>query len=276
MVSLSVDLSDEWECAVEYSVPAVENAARLLKHLQDAGRRSMTLAEVCDAAGVPRSSGFAIMKTLEKHGLVRSDVNKHYRLGWALVGLGASASEQTTSVEVLRPYLRALGEDTRLTCVLARRVGDELMIVEKIESTSDIRVTATVGRLYPLAAGALGKLLLAFAPQPTTNDYMSRRGLPSFTRSSITDPETFVQELTHIRSVGYARSLGEYVEGVNVVAAPVFSAGGEVDLTVATLGLASLLPPEKTDEFGARVLRAGREMTQAIGGPWSLSSPVSP
>lgn len=260
---------------MEYSVPAVENAVRLMKQLQDVGAKPVTLADLCDAADVPRSSGFAIMKTLEKHGLVRSDTNKQFRLGWALIALGASASEQATSVEVLRPHLRALGEDTGLTCVLGQRVGDELMIVEKVESTSDIRVTATVGRLYPLAAGALGKLLLAFAPRATVDDYVSRFGLPSFTRSSITDPEAFAHELTCVLGAGYATSLGEYIEGVNVVAAPVFSAAGEVDLTVATLGLASLLPPEKTDEFGARVLRAGRDMTQSIGGRWSLSSPRS-
>ena len=250
--------------ALAYSVPAVETAIKLLDHLRSHGG-DKSLADLCDTLGIPRSTGFNVMKTLEKHGFVTSDTtSKRYRLGWALIALGAQASEQTSFAEVVRPYLEELGGDTGLTCVLAQRLGDHLMIVDKVETSNDIRVTATVGRHYPLGAGAIGKALLAFESDEEVMAYIERRGLPAFTPYSITSADEFLRDLAETRSRGYARSREEYVGGVNVVGSPIFSSNGRADLTIAALGLTSSLPPERFEEFGLRVVGAARRISAAL------------
>lgn len=252
-----------------YSVPAVETAIKLLNYLKANAQSQKSLAEACNTLGIPRSSGFNIMKTLEKHGFVRFDgESKRYSLGWALVELGTKASEQMNYVEVVRPYLRALGRDTGLTCVLAQRAEDQLMMLDKVESSNDIRVTATVGQLYPLSAGALGKALMAYLTEAEIRSYVARCGLPPFTPNAITDAELLRRELAEVRRIGFAKSLEEYVRGVNVVASPIFDASGGVSLTVAALGLTSALPVESIEEFGRKVLDTARQMTAALGGVW--------
>ncbi|MCL5264350.1 MAG: IclR family transcriptional regulator [Chloroflexi bacterium] len=252
-----------------YSVPAVETAIKLLNYLKANAHSQKSLAEVCDALGIPRSSGFNIMKTLEKHGFVKFDNDsKRYSLGWAMVELGTKASEQMNYVEVVRPYLRTLGRETSLTCVLAQRAGDQLLILDKVESSNDIRVTATVGQLYPLAAGALGKVLMAYLSSKDIESYLARYGLPSVTQNAITDIDVFLLELAEVRRVGFAKSLEEYVRGVNVVASPIFDASGGVSLTVAALGLVSALPAEQIEEFGSKVLSTAQRMTNTLGGAW--------
>jgi len=254
---------------VSYSVPAVETAIKLLNYLKADAQGQRSLAEVCDALDIPRSSGFNIMKTMEKYGFVRFDNDsKRYSLGWALVELGARASEQMSYVEVLRPYLRALGRATGLTCVLAQRAGDNLIMLDKVESSNDIRVTATVGQLYPLAAGALGKVLMAYLDVEAIQSYVARRGLPRATQNAITDVGVFLEELVEVRRVGFAKSFEEYVRGVNVVASPIFDSAGRVELAVAALGLTSALPVEQVEEFGSKVLTVARQMTSALGGAW--------
>ncbi len=251
-----------------YSVPAVETAIRLLTFLKDNDHGQKSLAEACDALGIPRSSGFNVMKTLERHGLVKFDgVSKRYSLGWALVELGTKASAQITHVEVIRPYLRELGRDTGLTCVTAQRVGDRLIMVDKVESSNDIRVTATIGHSYPLA-GALGKSLIAYLDEGEIRAHVSRIGLPAFTRTSITDVESLLGELAEVRQVGYAKSIEEYIQGVNVAASPVFDASGEVLVIVGAMGLSSYLPAERIGDFGLKVLNTARQATMALGGRW--------
>ena len=246
-----------------YSVPAVETAIKLLNQLRSHGG-DQSLAELCDAVGVPRSTGFNVMKTLEKHSFVASDpTSKRYRLGWALISLGAQASEQTSFVEVVRPYLEELGEETGLTCVLAQRLGDHLLIVDKVETSNDIRVTATVGRHYPLGAGALGKALLAAESDEEVLAYIERRGLPAFTPQSITDTDKFLRDLAETRVRGYARGAEEYVGGVNVVAASIFDSDGLADLAVGALGLTSSLPVHRFEEFGLKVVDVARRIAGA-------------
>ncbi len=254
---------------MSYSVPAVETAIKLLNYLKANAQGQKSLAEVCDALDIPRSSGFNIMKTMEKYGFVKFDNDsKRYSLGWALVELGTKASEQMNYIEVVRPYLRALGRDTGLTCVLAQRAADQLMMLDKVESSNDIRVTATVGQLYPLAAGALGKVLMAYLDAEEIQSYVARCGLPHATQNAITDAEVFLGELAEVRRVGFAKSFEEYVRGVNVVASPIFDPSGRVELTVAALGLTSALPTERVEEFGGKVLTVAQQMTSALGGAW--------
>ncbi len=248
-----------------YSVPAVETAIKLLNHLSVHGG-DKSLAELCDGLDVPRSTGFNVMKTLEKHGFVASDpVSKRYRLGWVLISLGAQASEQTSFVEVVRPYLEELGEETGLTCVLAQRLGDHLLMVDKVETSHDIRVTATVGRHYPLGAGAIGKALLAQESDEEVLAYIERRGLPAFTPRSITGTDAFMRELAENRLRGYACSGEEYVGGVNVVAAPISDGRGPTGLAVAVLGLTSSLPAQRFEEFGQKVMDVAGRILAARG-----------
>ncbi len=92
--------------------------------------------------------------------------------------------------------------------------------------------------------------------------------LTTYTEFAITDAQAFLAELASVREAGYARSLEEYVLGVNAVAAPVFDAAGRANLAVGVLGLTSFLPAERLEEFGALVVAAARQMTAVIGGIW--------
>jgi len=261
-----------------YSVPAVEAAIRLLNCLSTSGGRGKSLAEACDELAIARSTGFNILKTLERHGVVEFDPHsKRYELGWALARLGAAVSEQKSFVVTARPLLRELGRETGLTCVLAQRVEDQLIMVHKEESSNDIRVTATVGERYPLAAGAIGKALMAQMSDEEVRSYIARKGLPGHTATSVVEPDLFLEELAAVRAGGYATSREEYVRGVNVVASPVPVGGGLSALAIAALGLVSSLPEERFPECGPQVARAAHGISLALGGGgWSARQPSEP
>ncbi|MBI4317551.1 MAG: IclR family transcriptional regulator [Chloroflexi bacterium] len=252
-----------------YSSPMVETAVKLLNYLKGNSDRQKSLAEACTALDIPRSTGFTIMKTLERNNFVKFDPEtKRYSLGWALVELGAKASEQMTDTEVIRPYLRDLGQETGLTCILSQRVAEQVMIVEKVEPPGDVRVAPSVGNVYPLVASAVGKAFLAYMEDAEIHSLIARHGLRVFTLNSITDVEVYLRQLAEVRRLGFATSLEEFALGVNVVASPIFDASGTVKLTVAILGLTPYLPNERIREFGGKALNAARLMTSALGGVW--------
>ncbi len=253
-----------------YRVPAVEHTLELLVQLRDnSGPRGRSLSEVCDAAEVPRSSGLTILRTLASHGYVRFDPDtRRYRLGSALVGLGLRASEDMAHADVLHSHLVYLEQKTHLTAILGRVVGENVLVVDKVEGSRDIRATASIGQLFPIAAGALGKAVFAYKDDGLVRDYVRRVGLPAYTQLAVRDLNGLQEELALVRKEGYSRSLEEYVCGVNGVGAPIFDASGQATLSVALLGLVSCLPSEKVDAAGLTVLGVARRMTAAIGGIW--------
>lgn len=252
-------------------MPAVEHTVRLLNHLsQHAGSNGCPLTELCEGAGVPLSSGLNILRTLEANDYVRFEPDsKRYSLGWTLVaGIGLRASRGMGFPEILHTYLVRLEQQTQLTTLLNQLVGENVLVVDKVEGSRDVRASASIGHLSPASAGAPGKAMLAYQEEERILDYVGRVGLPAYTELAITDAQAFLEELTSVRKAGYARSLEEYVRGVNAVAAPVFDAAGRANLAVGVLGLTSFLPAERMEEFGALVVATGRQMTAAIGGVW--------
>lgn len=252
-----------------YLVPAVDRTVVLLTFLRNHKLGRATLSEICHATGTPRSSSLNILRTLEAHGFVRFDPeSKKFSLGWALVELGARASQQLSHLEVVRPYLHLLEHALDLTCVLGQRLADQAIITDKVESARDVVPTAPVGQLYPLSAGALGKAMLAFQEEEEILSYVRFMGLPSFTEFSITRADDLLRELVDVRRLAYAISIEEYTRGVVAVAAPVFDVSGRVALCVGALGRSVLLPAPCLPEIGATVRETARQMTVAVGGTW--------
>lgn len=193
--------------------------------------------------------------------------SKRYKLGWTLVaGIGLRASQGMGLPEILHTYLVRLEQQTQLTALLTQLVGENALVVDKVEGSRDVRASASVGHLSPASAGAPGKAMLAYQDEERVIDYIRRVGLPAYTEMAITDGTALLQDLASIREKGYATSIEQYVRGVNAVAAPVFDAAGRANLAVGVLGLTSFLPAERTAEFGALVVAVGQQMTSAIGG----------
>lgn len=255
----------------DYSVPSVERAIRVLNHLRDVGpeeRRSV--AELCRALELPRTSAINILRTLEKHGYLHCDPESgKYGLGWALIGLGARASESNhREEELLHPLLVQLQKATGVSAVLGRVIGDNVAVVDKSEGSRQGRITISLGQVDPLNAGAPGKVFLAYDSELSTAEYLARLGLPAFTAFSITDIGAYHAELAKVRRNGYATDQQEYMLGLHAVAAPVFNVRSEVMLCVFMVDLAAALPAERFPELGQEVRRIAQRMTDALGGLW--------
>ena len=78
------------------------------------------------------------------------------------------------------------------------------------------------GASLPAHATAVGKVLLAFSPTRIT-DRLIAKGLPEFTRNTITAPDRLRHNLASIRRMGMAVSVDELERGTSAVAMPVFS-----------------------------------------------------
>lgn len=250
-----------------YMVPSVVTALQILERLQRAGQ-PQTQSDICAALNIPRSSGFNIIKTLNQLGYVmQSGDSKHYVLGPALVGLGAAASNAQgfALTFIVRPRLEALAHDTKLTSFLAQQVPNGHIFLEKVESHTAIRISIELGYCYPPFTGAPGKIFLAHRPETEVDRLWSEYPPSSHLSQNYPDLESWRREIAQVRTEGCASSLGEYIEGVNAIAAPVYVPNGGL-LAIGVLGPTGALRSEHFPMLSERLRNVANEITTALGG----------
>lgn len=201
---------------------SLDKAIDLLFHLHRQGR-ACGVTEVGDALGLPKSSAHRLLSTLTRRGLVERDVRGRYRPGAGLIALGLGALEREPVVAVARPVLEeeadALGEAVFLT---APRSGG-VVVLDKVDGRGFLRATPGVGDRVPLRITAVGRVVLAFAPDAVASAADAAREIA----------------VERVRTRGYAESHGEWIDGLSVVAVPVLAREGRGAQLVAALAVAA-------------------------------------
>ncbi len=196
-------------------------------------------AEIATAAGLPVSTTYRIVATLESQGLLRPVGAGRFRLGAAAVSLGHRASAGFDLRRDLHPRLEEVAAATRETALLSvfepRRLG--VLCIDRVEAPQPLRLSLEIGTVVPLHAGATSKALLAFLPADVLEEALARP-LAAVGPGTITDPAALRAELAAIRERGWAVSREETNAGAWGAAAPVLSRDG---VALAVIGMAGPL-----------------------------------
>jgi IclR family transcriptional regulator, acetate operon repressor len=194
---------------------------RVLLTIADRGEvRADELSVLLDT---PVSTVYRYLRTLASFGFVdRSGAG--YRLGPRLI-IGSGAN--VTAEELIRtsgPVLRLLSEETGETAVIVRRIGLAAVCLQEVPSRHSLRVSLPPETSLPLVHGALGKALLAFAPDEVLDEILSSE--PG--HEDAIDPARLRADLADVVATGVARSVGEGMSGVVAIAVPIFREDGIV------------------------------------------------
>jgi len=238
---------------------AIDKALEVLFHLRDQ-HEPQGVSEIGRALGLPKSSAHRLLAALRRRELVEQDEAGRYRPGAGLLGLALSVLDREPLVAAARPTLEqhalALGE----TFFLVSARGGRLIVLDKVEGTGVLRVSPQVGSAVPVHASAVGKLYLAHPSELVSLP----RPLPRYTPHTITSVLVLMQQVQAVGAQGHALSRGEWIEGLTVVAAPLFRERrmlGAVCVAIAAAG-------KRADErrvIGA-VERAAASISARLGG----------
>jgi DNA-binding IclR family transcriptional regulator len=255
--------------AVPVAVPSVERAVALLRYLEENAEASAcTVSQLARALGLHKSTCSNILRTLDAAGFVEYDPSsKSYRLGPELIGLGVKAGARREFPATGMPQIEALVRQTGVTCVAFEQLPNaEFVIVGKIDSPKDIKVTIDVGQHFPPAAPVFARVALAWSDAAEAEAYFARWGLPRYTGTTKIDLSEIQQELSRVRAQGYCLSRGEYYAANTAIAAPVFSARDVVPRGLCLVAFNSEVTDAEAVRLGERVSQAANTITQVLGG----------
>jgi len=216
------------------NVTAVERVIDIFEAFQ-ASQRPLSLTDLADAVGIPKSTCHAIVSTLTARGYLYSLARPRSLYPTKrMYDVTRDILDKDPFVERMTPMLERLRETSRETVILGKRQGDSVVYLQVVESTNSIRYSAKPGDIKPLHSSSIGKALLGSLKEADLRAWFDGRTLPSITTSTITDPEALITDILQSRRAGYFQTRGENVSDVWAVAA--FFAVHNETLAVAVAG----------------------------------------
>lgn len=256
-------------------VPALRKGLVLLDLL--AARGALTLAEAQRASGLNRTMTYRLLRALCETGYVAHDpVARRYALGLRLLHLGAAVTTRLEIAAVARPFLAELREETQETVNLGLLDGNEIVYVAMQESPHGLRMAARPGGRDPAHSTALGKAILAYLPPEACAAIVaSLQPLRALTPATLTDPVALEHDLAVTRARGYALDEEENEVGARCVGVPVLDSAGEPLAGLSVSGPVGRIDAARAAELAARLWRASRALSQAMGMRCDAECPVA-
>ena len=212
----------------------LDRGIRVLTALADA-TSGLTVAQLAERVGAPRTAGYRLVATLEAHGLARRDPDGRVHLGVGVLRLAARVHPLLR--EAATPPLRRLAEAVGATAHLTVAEGPDALAIAVVEPTwTDYHMAYRVGSRHRLGQGAAGKAILLGRSAAAMSGTMSK------------DPATL-----------YSVSEGELQAGAHGIAAPI----REVPGLEASVGVVSFAPLDAA-AIAPRVIQAAAEISAAL------------
>lgn len=215
-----------------------------------ADRGEIRADELATLLETPLSTVYRYLRTLTEFGFVER-MEGGYRLGQRLHLTGGATVSSEELIRHADPVLRLLVAEAGETAVIARRVGLSAVCLHEVQSPHALRVTCEAGTATPLTAGAIAKVLLAYAPADIQDEVLA----------GTTGSKALRRELATVTVDGIARSEGELHPGTMTIAVPILRDDGIV------AAIALMAPADRaTLPWRARAARLLAEGAAAISG----------
>lgn len=224
----------------------MERAAAILRVLAQAGAAGTRLADVALATGLGKTTTHRLLNALLDLGFVGQDErSRHYRLGLEVYALAMAARSRLDVVELARPSLTALAEETGDTVFLSVRDRFESVCVDRQVGSFPIRtLTLNVGDRRPLGVGSGSLALLSGLPDEDVRRAMEANAnrLPVYGSFDVSAIYRLVEQT---RAQGYAFNDGRIVSGMTAIAVAVPGPDGLPAAALSVAAIADRMLPER-------------------------------
>jgi DNA-binding IclR family transcriptional regulator len=210
-----------------------------------ADRGEMRADELSALLDTPLSTIYRYLRTLTEFGFIDRQEGG-YRLGPRLHVLGAGPT--VSAEELIRaadPILAQLSSETGETTFISRRVGLGALSLAQHASTHPLRVSVESGTVSSLDVGAVGQVLLAYAPDEIQDAALDE----------MADADRMRAALPAVIAAGCAEDDGATFPGAVTIAVPVLRDDG----IIAAVALAA--PSDRATHRA--IVRARRALQDA-------------
>lgn len=240
-------------------VGAVAKAARVLEAFTPLVT-SLSVRQVAERTGIPRSTAHALCLTLCDAGLLEEADGRGYRLGPALVGLGGQVIERTGLVGAAEGVLGRLAPTDGLEIHLGQLVGGWVVYLDRASGPVRAPMHNRVGLRAPAHLTGCGKAALAMLPPAEVAARVEEVCAAESRRPP--DLAALTRELARARRAGFVVS-DTFQPGRTSVAAPVLDPAGRPAGGISVAGPTPLLAGRR-DRIRDQVVAAAATISRRL------------
>lgn len=223
------------------------------------------ISALADRLHLAKSTVHRLASTLVDAGMLEQNRRTgQYRLGLAVFELGTLVRRKLDLLFEARPWLATLRDRTGETVDLSILDHDAVICVNFLECDKVSRIRSGLGLRKPAHCTAQGKALMAFQG-PQIIERIVAAGLEQRTPLTVTSPAALREELSKVRSRGYAVDDEQYELGVRSVAAPIRDDSGISVAAVAVSGPTQRVSKSQLQVIAREVDTAAREISLRLG-----------
>ncbi len=256
--------------ARDESTKLVKSAQRVADILELVGASTEPIGagSIASSLGLPRSSAYGLLYTLQYKQFLERDGSGRYSLGSRLLALANSSRQLFNIGRFARPPMQQLARELQVTCNLGVLDGHNIVYVEKVQDYSHpVRLETYVGAAMPAHATAMGKVLVAEMNESDRQRWLEDHSFTAMTARTRGSVEQFRRDLDDYHLVQYAVDNEEFSEGVTCVASGVRDFSGQVVAAVSLTEITSRLTAAgySEDALGAMIQKTASLISAHLG-----------
>jgi DNA-binding IclR family transcriptional regulator len=161
------------------------------------------------------------------------------------------------------PFLRLLAEQTQLTVHIAVISQNDVVLIDKVAPMGKPSLPTWVGKRLPIHCTGTGKALLAYMSEHEI-DHHFRHGFIRYNDNTIVSPARMKEELSKIRTNGYAYDDEEETIGLRCIGAPLFSGDGRPVAAISIAGTIAEINEENIAQLADLVKTAAKQISSSL------------
>lgn len=252
---------------VQYSVPPVHRAFRVLRHIAQ-GDPCHNASATARQLGLNRTTLIRLLHTLEAERMIEShDGGVTWQLGPGMIALAADALKSRSIIRVAQPVMARLAAQLRLSSHLGILDGRDIIYLLREAPNTHLVSNIREGSRLPAHATTVGRVLLGHLPLESLRALYADRTMDAYTMKTATSLEELARQVAADRAQGFAWSFGNFEAEIGSCAAPVFDHRGEPIAAVNVTGPRAQFDPESAEAATIReaVIQAAAEISSALG-----------
>lgn len=261
MVVMNESIETKETKTKEPSIQSINRAIEILHCFEV--KPELSLAEVCAAVKLHKSTVYGILTTLKNNDFLRKDPDTGiYSLGLGLYKLASNVNMDLRRISL--PFLQELCNTTSETVNLVIPDGVNVVYVEKCESSSSMRISTNIGTQLPMYCTAVGKAILAYMDPRQASQILDQSRLVPRTEHTIVGKDDLMEVLKNIRRQGYALDMEELDYGLVCIAAPVVNSFRQPVAAVSCSGSIRHINTGTIPAYSEKVMRCALKISQLV------------
>ncbi len=246
-----------------YFISSIAKGMKTLELLAE--RERLSVSEVAKHLGFDRTGSHRHLATLKELGYVEQDEAHRYQLTSKLLTIGSKYSQRFEIRKMARPYMEKLNDTFNETINLGRFIGNDILHIDRVDSTEILRIDSPLGARVPAYCTALGKAILSILSSAELDDYLKEINLEARTSNTIISPNKLKEELKKTLKRGYATDNEELVAGLCCIASPVYNSADGAYYAISLSVPKARLWEVETKKGHNTIKAVCRELSEKLG-----------